>query len=87
MTAAQPAALPALATIHAQRFAARQLSPTVAEVALINPAFCTVAQLTRAELLSLAAHVTQLAEGMDEAPSASLVLPEGAGSLHVPGRS
>lgn len=81
-----PAELPPLATIHAQRFAARRTGPGVAEVALINPAFHCTATVTREELAALAGHLAALADTLDETPGAGLVTPQAAGRLVVPGQ-
>jgi hypothetical protein len=78
---AQQIAPPAM-TVHATGLTYRQVSPTVAELAMRNPLIATTACLTREELQVLAGALAALADQLeDEQPASQLVLPAGAGQL------
>lgn len=80
-----PQQLPPLATIHAQGFGARKIDAQRAEIVMGNPAFQTVALVTREELEALVRQLTALVDEL-EPTGPALATPAGAGRLVVPGR-
>lgn len=85
MSSPQPQPLPPLATIHAQGFGARAIDARTAEIVMGNPAFQTVARVTREELESLVRQISALVDEL-EPSGPSLVTPASAGRLLVPGQ-
>lgn len=84
-TTQQPQQLPPLATIHAQGFGARAIDAHRAELVMGNPAFQTVALVTREELQALVAQLAALVDELTPTGPA-LVTPASAGRLVVPGQ-